>query len=83
MKAQLVKGQLTKWSPARKSRVIECMNLRKVVRVNIQTPRADFYFEHTHHRITRTDLKAPPPLELDLETLDVYRLNQTTAEEHH
>ncbi|CAF3451486.1 unnamed protein product [Rotaria sp. Silwood1] len=56
------KSKLSRWPPKRKSRVIDSMKARQPVRIQLQEPHADSYFDHTHHSITRMTFKAPPSI---------------------
>ncbi|CAF3279123.1 unnamed protein product [Rotaria socialis] len=58
----MCKSKLSIWPPKRKSHVINPMKARQPVRVQLQEPHADSYFEHTHHSITRITFKAPPAI---------------------
>lgn len=56
------KAKLSIWPPKRKSHVINSIEARQPVRVQLQGPHADADFDHTHHSITRLTFKAPPAI---------------------
>ncbi|CAF2442374.1 unnamed protein product [Rotaria sp. Silwood2] len=56
------KSKLSTWPPKRKSRVIDSMKARQPVRIQLQEPHADSYFDHTHHSIARMTFRAPPAI---------------------
>lgn len=57
-----LKIKLSTWPPKRKSRVINSMEVRQPVRIQLPEPHADSYFDHTHHSITRLTFKPPPAI---------------------
>jgi hypothetical protein len=56
------KSKLSRWPPERKSRVINSIEARQPVRVQLEEPHAESYFEHTHHSIKRLTFNAPPTI---------------------
>lgn len=57
-----LQSKLSRWPPERKSHVINSIETRQPVRVQLKEPHADSYFEHTHYSVKRLTFKPPPAI---------------------